>query len=171
MIGKIFRPVFSAKPPSTDSVELEQQIATERISGLQQDMDGRMKPSTNAKITLFCPSGHRLRGGTELMGRRVKCPKCKTEFVFAPTASESRPAGSNRSDATSKRTVSESGVMAILGEMDRSVPPPRRQPPPSRPCPKCRGSVLESLSVCPSCNMYLGVMPTFMRELHDPSDQ
>ncbi len=130
--------------------------------GRQTLRDGNMNTPSNINITVFCPSGHRLRGGRELMGRRVICPKCQTQFDFAPEPTEPRP-----SAAPARRTVSESGVMAILGDMQQSPPPPRQQPPSTRPCPACSGAVNDGLPVCPHCGTYIGAMPTFMRQLRD----
>ncbi len=170
-----------------------------------------MNTPPNAKITVFCPAGHRLRGGTELVGKQVRCPRCETQFVFAPTASaeslttpSNSPQPSPRSAVTESRvmailgemqqstssapgqpnspqrlprpTVTESRVMAILGEMQKSTASAPDQPEPSqlepsRPCVKCDGAVSESLSVCPHCNAYVGLMPMFMRELRHSDGQ
>ena len=91
----------------------------------------------------------------------VRCPRCETPFVFAPNASDSRSAG-----PISKPTVSESRVMAILAETDNLPQPPGRDVGgTTHPCGNCERTVDESLSVCPHCNVYLGPLPTFMREL------
>ena len=92
------------------------------------------EPSTqsNTKITVSCPSGHRLRGGPDLIGKMVKCPRCQWQFIFAPET--------KREEAVSMR-----------------------------PCPRCHVSIPESVAVCDHCNCYVGVLPSFMREMVDSS--
>lgn len=124
-----------------------------------------MNTSKNVKITVFCPSGHRLRGGTELMGKTVRCPRCECEFIFAPTIPER-----TSDDYPSRTPVSESRVMAILGELDQAPAKPNPKPLPSQPCPKCSAAVIESLTVCPTCNTYIGLLPKFLRRLQIPDD-
>lgn len=136
-------------------------------------------------ITVSCPSGHRLRGGPEMIGKNVKCPRCKSPFAFVPT---------NSSDSD-HRAITDTGVMRILGDMpplpvpsqpdpidDRSVTdtgvmrilddvselsPQAKQPTETktRPCSRCGVAIHESLAVCPHCSCYIGVMPSFMEKM------
>ena len=125
------------------------------------------QPKPNTKLTVSCPSGHRLRGRVEMIGKRVKCPRCSVEFDFlksSDTATHDRERVATPA-AGDRRGVSESRVMAILGDMNDLSSAPISEPTQSRPCAKCGGAVSESLTVCPHCNTYVGVMPNFMREL------
>ncbi len=111
----------------------------------------------NQKVTTACPSGHKVRGRSDLVGKKVRCPRCEVEFVFALTY---KPAA----DAAVKE-VTDTGVMRILGSMDAVPPAPKRRATTERPCPRCGTSVLDSASVCGKCNCYLGVMPAFLSEM------
>jgi hypothetical protein len=141
--------------------------------------------TTSTKITVTCPAGHRLRGGTLLIGKSVCCPKCHAEFVFAPS----------RSTSGDGRQVTDTGVMRILGEMPKREPTmPFEEPPsqkravtdtgvmrilgdqpeiskpasgavPLRPCSRCGVHIPESMAVCDHCHCYVGVLPAFMRQL------
>ncbi len=147
------------------------------------------KPESRVKITVACPSGHRLRGGTNLVGKRVKCPKCNSEFVFAPTqpaesqnravtdtgvmrilgdAPQSRPPAT-KSAKSESRAVTDTGVMRILG--NHSASPPMQQPSVEmRRCPRCQVLTPESAAVCEHCNCYLGAMPTFLKQMQGTGD-
>lgn len=121
-----------------------------------------------------------------MLGKNVKCPRCQSPFVFAPTKS-----------TDSNRAITDTGVMRILGDMPRSTPPAQPKPTDSRgvtdtgvmrilgdvaeskpartptaeaairPCTRCGIKIQESLAVCPHCNCYVGVMPKFMQEMTD----
>ena len=110
----------------------------------------------SVKIAVACPSGHRLRGDSKLVGKTVECPKCETDFVFAPTLSRHPDA---------EKTVTDTGVMRILGDMGSLPPAPERQSVETRPCTRCGVAISESLAVCNHCNCYVGVMPSFMRSM------
>ena len=172
--------------------------------------------NSDSKFTVSCPSGHRLRGDLEMIGETVSCPKCQTPFVFAPTRPEQSvnrsvtdtgvmrilgempqppsppmPAKSNRRDITDtgvmrilgdmplppppqmpaeseNRAVTDTGVMRILGEVSES-PSPRKQSTEhvTRPCSRCGVAIQESLAVCPHCDCYLGVKPSFLQQMSD----
>jgi hypothetical protein len=107
-----------------------------------------------AKITMFCPSGHRVRGGAELVGHTVRCPKCHAEFVFA---------GENREPESKK--VTDTGVMRILGDLSEGELPTQDHEVPLRACSRCGVAIPESLTVCNHCNCYVGVMPSFMKQM------
>ncbi len=116
-----------------------------------------MLKAINQKVTTACPSGHKVRGKSELVGKKVRCPRCEVEFVFALTIKASAEAPS--------KEVTDTGVMRILGSMDAVPPAPKRRVSTERPCPRCGTAVLESTPVCTHCNCYLGVLPTFLNEL------
>lgn len=139
----------------------------------------------STKITVTCPDGHRLRGGTLLVGKTVRCPKCHTEFVFAGNhqrAGEKRsvtdtgvlrilgempkPPASLSIDERMhrKQSVTDTGVMRILGDMPET-PRPASVAVPHRPCSRCGVPIPETLAVCNHCHCYVGVLPTFMRQL------
>ncbi|MFK8114722.1 MAG: hypothetical protein AB8B91_21150 [Rubripirellula sp.] len=111
------------------------------------------------KLSVSCPAGHHLRGGVELMGKRVKCPRCQAAFVFAPTRPpEAKP---------EPKSVTESGVMRILGDMSPLPPSPKARAVSTRPCTRCGVAINETLSVCPHCACYVGALPKFMQQMTD----
>ena len=143
---------------------------------------------TTVKITVQCPKGHRLRGGTNLCGKTIRCPKCQAEFVFAPTkpsppenrqvtdtavmrilgdgpgelvAENAAPADA---DQAALRRLSDTGVVRILAE-PASIETTSSEVE-TRPCPRCNVPTPENAAVCEHCNTYLGVMPTFLKQLH-----
>ena len=114
--------------------------------------------TAKTKFTVKCPKGHHVRGGTLVLGKTVRCPKCHSKFVFAPT---------NPAD---KKPVTESGVMRILGDMPQATAALPRASVPMRPCTRCGVSIPESLAVCSHCHCYVGVLPTFLQQLTPSSD-
>ena len=148
-----------------------------------------LQPTT--KITVTCPSGHRLRGGTLLIGKSVCCPKCHTEFVFA-LGSVSRTdhqavtdtgvmrilgemPGKSQKDfvappVTENVRVSDTGVIRILSETGESTQPPREAEV-LRPCSRCGVPIPETLAVCNHCNCYVGVLPSFLNKMTSIDNQ
>lgn len=120
-----------------------------------------IKPES--KVTVQCPSGHRLRGDTRLIGKTVKCPKCEAEFTFAEHKLPQPPAVSS---AASNREITDTGVMRILNEMGElarvNIEPDSVE---SRPCTRCGTSVPENIAVCSYCNCYVGILPAYMQRL------
>ncbi len=116
-----------------------------------------MLQPTNQKVTAVCPSGHKVRGNANLVGKTVKCPRCDVGFVFALTFKPSA--------AVEAKEVTDTGVMRILGSMDAVPPAPKRRAKTERPCPRCGTAVAENTPVCAHCNCYLGVLPTFLHEM------
>jgi hypothetical protein len=114
---------------------------------------------TEKRITMACPSGHRVRGGVELIGRTVKCPKCQSQFEFRdPNVRVDQPVES--------RKVTDTSVMRILGEMGSEADlMPSDHEVALRPCTRCGVAIPESLTVCSHCNCYVGVMPSFMKQM------
>ncbi len=124
------------------------------------------KSTTDSKITVCCPSGHRLRGDQKFLGKTVKCPKCQVQFVFAPTPS-SHAKSSLRASVVDNRQITDTGVMRILGDMGELVSAAGdQQSVETRPCSRCGTAVPENLAVCSYCNCYVGVMPAYMQRLN-----
>lgn len=122
------------------------------------------EPSSESKITVCCPSGHRLRGDSSFVGKTVKCPRCQVEFVFAPTpASNSHSA--LRPAVVENRQVTDTGVMRILGDLAPASLQQDEEAVETRPCQRCGTAVPENLAVCSYCNCYVGVMPAYMQRL------
>ena len=104
-----------------------------------------------ASITLTCPNGHRLRGDSRFIGKKVKCPRCQAGFVI------SAPAPSQ---------VTDTGVMRILGDVTNPAPAPIESNEVStRPCPRCGMGIGNDAPVCEHCKCYVGVMPRFMTDM------
>lgn len=122
-----------------------------------------MLQPVNNKVTAACPAGHKLRGNSSLVGKRVKCPRCDVEFVFALTF--------KRSDQVDAKEVTDTGVMRILGSMDAVPPAPKRRVNTDRPCTRCGASVPENTAVCSQCNCYIGVLPAFLSEMAPANTQ
>ena len=116
-----------------------------------------MLQPTEQKVTAVCPSGHKLRGKANLVGKTVKCPRCEVKFVFALTFEASA--------ASQVQEMTDTGVMRILGSMEAVPPPPKRRQKTERPCPRCGTAVAENTAVCTHCNCYLGVLPSFLNEM------
>ncbi len=119
---------------------------------------------SESKITMACPSGHRVRGGADMVGRTVRCPKCQAEFVFAekPVPAVETP---------ESRQVTDTGVMRILGDPEitpMGVPGDQVS---LRPCSRCGVAIAETLTVCNHCNCYVGVMPSFMKRMSGNAPQ
>ena len=102
-------------------------------------------------ISISCPSGHRLRGKSEMVGRKVKCPKCASVFVVSlPHRSE----------------LTDTGVMEILGEADAPPPPPPDESmPATRLCPRCERLIAVWANVCEHCYCYVGQLPPEMQRI------
>ena len=109
-------PLFLRNP--TRSVRLKQwarrSLDESLLRETREKTMNKLQPENT--ITVSCPSGHRLRGGFEMFGKNVKCPRCQAAFVFAP-------AKANDSD---HRAVTDTGVMRILGDMPQVTAPPAK---------------------------------------------
>ncbi|TWU34375.1 hypothetical protein Poly41_45220 [Novipirellula artificiosorum] len=100
------------------------------------------------KIEVQCPSGHHVRGGIELLGKRVRCPRCRETFLFE------RPQSA---------AITDSGVMQILGSVEPLPPPPSLGHPVTRPCPTCGATISVNSHVCTHCSRYVGALPGYFR--------
>ena len=109
------------------------------------------------RILCKCPHGHRLRGGVDLIGKSVRCPRCNEKFVFGYQIHES---------------ISDTAVMRILGDAPASTDPESHVEPQSglKTCYSCGGPVSEAASVCKSCRNSIGVLPDFFSQLRGGSD-
>ena len=102
------------------------------------------------KITCACPRGHKLRGGPEMIGRQVRCPRCRDVFSFGYAIRES---------------VSDTAVLRLLG--DAPAPPPEpKSAVRARPCNKCGHAISPEATVCQHCKFYVGQLDTFFQQLH-----
>lgn len=108
-------------------------------------------------IMVTCPNGHKLSGTSEMVGHRVRCPKCSAKFEL---------------NLPPKKTLTETGVMRILGKADplpsSLVPPSEENPIPrnqQRRCPRCHQTISIHANVCEHCKCYAGVMPTFLSQM------
>ncbi|MDG2221285.1 MAG: hypothetical protein P8L85_07895 [Rubripirellula sp.] len=119
----------------------------------------------DSKITVQCPSGHRLRGDTKLIGKTVKCPKCEVDFTFAEPE-PTHPVTESSPSRVDNQEITDTGVMRILNEMGElarvDIEPNVVD---SRPCTRCGTSVPENMAVCSYCNCYLGILPSYMQRL------
>jgi hypothetical protein len=102
-----------------------------------------------------CPNGHRVKVAPHHLGHRVRCPKCQAIFTVP---------------APSKRELTESSVLRILGEYspqeaqrqaaEREAPFRwSGEPPAMRTCPRCRNEIDAQLHICPHCWVYLPDLP------------
>ena len=115
-------------------------------------------PETESKITMACPSGHRVRGGVEMLGRTVRCPKCQVQFLFSPESKRTTP-------TVESRKMTDTGVMRILGDCSQMPEAAASTEATLRPCSRCGVAIPEALTVCSHCNCYVGVMPSFMKHM------
>lgn len=115
-------------------------------------------PETESKITMACPSGHRVRGGVEMLGRTVRCPKCQVEFRFTTEPKRTTP-------EPDSRQMTDTGVMRILGDFNQMPEAPESTEATLKPCTRCGVPIPETLTVCNHCNCYVGLMPSFMKQI------
>ncbi|WDQ16886.1 ATP-binding protein [Rhodopirellula sp. P2] len=115
--------------------------------------------------SLTCSNGHHLRAAGALAGKTLPCPRCGVAVTIpwedAFTVPEQPP---------QRDSLSDTGVMRILGEASMPVQQSETQPSdPStgshRPCPRCEHLVSDQSTVCPKCSCYMGVLPQFLRAL------
>ena len=107
----------------------------------------------HTKTTLECPNGHRVRGKINLLGSRVRCPKCRIAFIFGPVQEKRSP----------DHAVSDTSVMRILGDASKvgiPVVSARGKDVNSskafRTCTRCGATTSVKLAICSHCNCYLG---------------
>lgn len=86
-----------------------------------------------------------------MLGKTIQCPRCARAFIF---------------EVKDDRSVTDTGVMRILGDMSPLPPPPAIPEPTTRACDRCGNQVSRMSQVCPQCNCYIGAMPMFLRQMH-----
>ncbi|MCC6511638.1 MAG: hypothetical protein IT423_21240, partial [Pirellulaceae bacterium] len=101
-------------------------------------------------IAIECPNGHRLTGPAELVGRKVRCPKCATTFQLQVPA---------------KKTLTETGVMRLLGDVTPVPAPPDETPKSTKNCNRCHLPISIHANVCEHCKCYVGVLPSFLSQM------
>jgi len=102
-------------------------------------------------IYVTCDGGHRLKANSKLAGKTLVCPVCRTH-VSVPAPED---------------TLSDTGVLRILGDAQPISAADDSLPFELRPCPRCHVQVRGHLSVCPACDCYIGVSPDYLKRLHD----
>lgn len=125
------------------------------------------------EIHFSCSQGHKIKAKVELAGCAGKCPRCgqavqvpaKSEVSLnsAPTSNASANQVNRRADVSSKltlpnerKTVTESAVMRILGDVAPLPPMPEHNTQPIRCCPRCLQKIRISSRVCEHCQCYVG---------------
>ncbi|MCC9603245.1 hypothetical protein LOC67_22070 [Stieleria sp. JC731] len=103
------------------------------------------------RVTCKCPRGHKVRGGSELIGKTVRCPRCKEKFVFGYQIREA---------------VTDTAVVRMLGDAPAIPAAPVAEEPSLRPCTRCGVAISKNASVCKHCNCYVGHLPDFFARLN-----
>lgn len=99
-------------------------------------------------LRVTCPNGHKLQVDSHHEGKKAACPRCDARFLLRAATPERRP-------------VSDSSILAVLGNHDPStsvISRPQAAAParPSKACPKCQARFSAAYHICPSCRVYLG---------------
>ena len=174
------------KPGSGDKPSTASGAGAKRPVTIDLKAEKVNENTANTKITVSCPTGHRVRGDISMAGNTVRCPRCQTQFVFAPI----KPGGSNQKAVTDtgimrilgdaeglapapdpnpssndQRSVTDTGVMRILGDAEGLPPRPEKKTPTHKPCVRCGNSISVNASVCGHCQCYVGVMPQFLEKM------
>ena len=94
-------------------------------------------------IRVSCENGHPLKVKEKYAGQTGICPHCKA-----------------RVEVPSRTPISDTSIMAILGEAaltepHASTPPADSQSPRTKSCPRCQTLVSKSYRACPKCALYL----------------
>lgn len=112
------------------------------------------------RIEVTCENGHRLKAAAHLCGTSQKCPQCRAN-VNIPLQSLTTYASDEGRD-----TLSDTGVMRILGVQDALPPPPAAvEPEKTHCCPRCDVNISVKANVCQHCQCYVGAIPNFMKKL------
>ncbi|MDM4016714.1 hypothetical protein [Roseiconus lacunae] len=109
-----------------------------------------MNETNSERVTCKCPGGHKVRGGSELIGKIVRCPRCKEKFVFGYQVRE---------------TVTDTAVVRLLGDGPTVPQAPSATEPALRPCTRCGIAISKNASVCKHCNCYVGHLPDYLTRL------
>ncbi len=100
-------------------------------------------------VDILCPNGHRLMGTTDMVGRNVRCTKCQAKFQF---------------EIPLKKSLTETGVLRILGDFSPVPMPPEVALRTRRPCPRCFKIISVNANVCEHCICYVGDMPHLLMQ-------
>ncbi|OYP35180.1 hypothetical protein [Rhodopirellula sp. MGV] len=112
-----------------------------------------MNETNTERVTCKCPGGHKVRGGSDLIGKTVRCPRCKEKFVFGYQIRE---------------TVTDTAVVRMLGDFPSLPVAPIAEQPTMRPCGRCGIAISTNASVCKHCQCYVGHLPDFFARLSNP---
>ncbi|MEO1619034.1 MAG: hypothetical protein AAFV88_24495 [Planctomycetota bacterium] len=107
------------------------------------------------QITCKCPRGHKLKGKPNLIGKSVRCPRCREKFVFGYQIREQ---------------VTDTAVVRLLGDAPAIPPAPKKTGADLRSCTRCGVAISKKTSVCEHCRCYVGHMPDFFDKLSNLSE-
>ncbi len=103
-------------------------------------------------IATLCPNGHHLTGPASLVGHKVRCSKCGTKFELS---------------LPPKKSLTETGVLRLLGDVDPLPTPPEQPevPKSKKTCQRCHQVISVHANVCEHCKCYVGAMPNFLTQM------
>ncbi len=112
-------------------------------------------------VNITCPNGHAVSGHADYVGKSVRCPKCKSVFVF---------------ELPSTQKLTETAILRLLGDGPKQSasdqPTTSDQPSTAghkrcrtRHCPRCHKSISVDANVCNHCDCYVGKMPQFLQRM------
>lgn len=81
----------------------------------------RPAQTESSRIVVKCPTGHQLKLKSELMGKKVRCPKCHETFTVAKASSTAAPAAAKPAPA-SKTPASQTRSKKTRPTTDASSP-------------------------------------------------
>ena len=97
--------------------------------------------SNNTRVTVCCPSGHRLHGDLRHMGKSVRCPKCEVEVDGSSICRQCGAILEDMPDETGTPANAEHGEAV---EDAAPAPTPWR-------CPGCSETHSETRDTCWNC--------------------
>ncbi|MFN3192264.1 MAG: hypothetical protein ACE361_17265 [Aureliella sp.] len=98
-------------------------------------------------IHFNCENGHRIRADEKHAGQQGNCPRCRVPIqVPSPPADQKRP-----------RSITESGVMRVLGDADLAPSKGVATESAKRCCPRCRKPLSAEATLCKHCHLYVGL--------------
>jgi CBS domain-containing protein len=104
-------------------------------------------------LTTECPNGHRVRGDIGWLNRDVRCPHCDAEFSFQrPEGTAAEVIAPNGSKMVAPQSVSDTGVMRILGDFANTG---LQDDGTTRLCSNCGATYPSYVPTCYNCNLDL----------------
>ena len=89
-------------------------------------------------VSFACPEGHKLKADSNMIGRIVSCPACKSRITVP---------------APHRSSVTDTGVVRIL-ELPSEDAPPDAQSRAKKICPRCGETSPASSNACGACRRY-----------------